>query len=124
MSVTDIDDRDVELGDEDEEGLEKVDNEKRMKEEEENKKAKERQAFLENLYVLICMIIIVAMAVVIVIVKINIYSSEPDVTFIPLNQQVTKKNLIYDRIRKSPTDFASRVRIKEPHKIKLLLQSA
>ena len=92
MSVTDIDDRDVELGDEDEEGLEKVDNEKRMKEEEENKKAKERQAFLENLYVLICMIIIVAMAVVIVIVKINIYSSEPDVTFIPLDQQVTKKN--------------------------------
>ena len=124
MSVTDIDDRDVELGDEDEEGLEKVDNEKRMKEEEENKKAKERQAFLENLYVLICMIIIVAMAVVIVIVKINIYSSEPDVTFIPLNQQVTKKNLIYDRIRKSPTDFASRVCIKEPHEIFLLPQSA
>ena len=83
------DERDIEAGDDDEEeGDEKIDNEKRMKEEEENKKAKERQAFLENLYVLICMIIIVAMAVVIVIIKINIFQTDPNITFIPLDQQV------------------------------------
>ena len=84
---TDSDDRDIETGEE--EGEEKIDNEKRMKEEEELKKQKERQAFLENIYVLICMILIVAMAVVIVIVKINIFSTEPNITFIPLSQQVT-----------------------------------
>ena len=82
------DDRDIEAGDDEEEGDEKVDNEKRMKEEEEMKKAKERQAFLENLYVLICMIIIVAMAVVIVFVKVNIFKTDPNITFIPLDQQV------------------------------------
>ena len=85
------DDRDIEAGDDEEEGDEKVDNEKRMKEEEEMKKAKERQAFLENLYVLICMIIIVAMAVVIVIVKVNIFKTDPNITFIPLDQQVFYK---------------------------------
>ena len=64
-----------------------------MKEEEEMKKAKERQAFLENLYVLICMIIIVAMAVVIVVIKINIFQTDPNITFIPLAQQVS--SLLY-----------------------------
>ena len=82
---TDSEDRDIEEG---EAGDEKVDNEKRMKEEEEQKKAKERQAFLENIYVMICMLIIVAMAVVIVILKINLFSEEPNITFIPLDQQV------------------------------------
>ena len=87
---TDSDDRDIETGEDmEEEGEEKIDNEKRMKEEEELKKQKERQAFLENIYVLICMILIVAMAVVIVIVKINIFSTEPNITFVPLSQQVT-----------------------------------
>ena len=85
---TDSEDRDIEEGEEGEEGDEKVDNEKRMKEEEEQKKAKERQAFLENIYVMICMLIIVAMAVVIVILKINLFSEEPNITSIPLDQQV------------------------------------
>merc|ERR1712032_1716567 len=59
-----------------------------MKEEEEMKKQKERQAFLENIYVLICMILIVALAVVIVIIKINVFQTEPNKTFVPLSQQV------------------------------------
>ena len=89
MSIDTDTDRDIELGgDQVEEGEEKVDNEQRMKEEEEMKKAKERQAFLENLYVLICMLIIVAMAVVIVVLKINIFQTDPNITFIPLTQQV------------------------------------
>ena len=72
----------------DEETGEKVDDEKRKKEEEENKKVKERQAFLGNLYVLICMVIIVAMAVAVVIVKVNLFHEEEDVSFVPLHQQV------------------------------------
>ena len=60
-----------------------------MKEEEDMKKQKERQAFLENIYVLVCMILIVALAVVIVIVKINIFQDDPNITFVPLSQQVT-----------------------------------
>ena len=64
------------------------DGEKRRKEEEELKKLKERQAFRENLYVLICMIIIVALAVVCVIVKIVFFHSARVVDFIPLDQKV------------------------------------
>ena len=94
MSTATDTDRDIEMGEDvgyEEEG--KIDNEKRMKEEEEMKKQKERQAFLENIYVLICMILIVALAVVIVIIKINVFQTEPNKTFVPLSQQVVSISL-------------------------------
>ena len=86
-------DRDYESCPTEEEHGDQVDDEKRKKEEEDNKKAKERQIFLGNLYVLICMIIIVAMAVAVVIIKINLFHEDPDISFIPLNQQVSRIRL-------------------------------
>ena len=62
--------------------------EERMKEEEELKKEKERQAFLDNIYVMVAMVIIVAGAVGIVLAKIHFFSEPLDTTFKPLHQKV------------------------------------
>ncbi len=51
-------------------------------------KQKARQAFLENLYVLIAMIIIVSLAVFSVVLKAIIFPDEKVITFTPIQQQV------------------------------------
>eukprot|EP00088_Acartia_fossae_P035900 TRINITY_DN37022_c0_g1_i1.p1 TRINITY_DN37022_c0_g1~~TRINITY_DN37022_c0_g1_i1.p1 ORF type:complete len:119 (+),score=48.46 TRINITY_DN37022_c0_g1_i1:20-376(+) len=62
---------------------------KRQKElEAEMQKQKARQAFLENVYVLIAMILIVALAVISVVLKAVIWPEEKIITFTPLQQQV------------------------------------
>ena len=61
-----------------------------MKEEEELKKEKERQAVLDNIYVMVAMVIIVAGAVGIVFAKIHFFSKEIETGFQPIHQKVTK----------------------------------
>ena len=51
-------------------------------------KNKARQAFLDNLYVLIAMVLVVVLAVVCVVIKVVIFPDEKIITFIPLKQQV------------------------------------
>ena len=63
-------------------------NEERQQEEDELKKEKERQAFLDNIYVMVAMVVIVAGAIGIVVVKINFFGDEKKITFRPLNQRV------------------------------------
>ena len=73
-----------------EEDEEKKAMEEKMKEEEELKKEKERQAFLDNIYVMVAMVIIVAGAVGIVFAKIHFFSEEIETGSQPINQKVTK----------------------------------
>ena len=51
-------------------------------------KNKARQAFLDNLYVLIAMVLVVVLAVICVVIKVVIFPDEKIITFIPLPQQV------------------------------------
>ena len=61
-----------------EEDEEKKAMEEKVREEEELKKEKERQAFLDNIYVMVAMVIIVAGAVGIVFAKIHFFNEEID----------------------------------------------
>ena len=72
--------------------LQDEDEETRLQREQEAEiqKNKARQAFLENMYVLIAMVLIVVLAVVTVVLKALLFSEEQIVTFIPLQQQVFK----------------------------------
>ncbi|XP_023338506.1 uncharacterized protein LOC111709131 [Eurytemora carolleeae] len=71
-------------------GFEDEDEETRLQREQEAEiqKNKARQAFLENMYVLIAMVLIVVLAVVTVVLKALLFTEEQIVTFIPLQQQV------------------------------------
>ena len=73
-----------------EEDEEKKAMEEKMKEEEELKKEKERQAFLDNIYVMVAMVIIVAGAVGIVFAKIHFFSEEIETGVQPIHQKVKK----------------------------------
>ena len=61
---------------------------KRMEAEAEIQRVKARQAFLDNLAVMVAMTSIVILAVVIVILKSVMFPDEKIITFIPLTQQV------------------------------------
>ena len=58
---------------------------------------KARQAFLENVYVLIAMIVIVLLAVASVVLKTVVFPDKQVITFIPLQQQVNIFTLSYHR---------------------------
>ena len=73
-----------------EEDEEKKAMEEKIREEEELKKEKERQAFLDNIYVMVAVVIIVAGAVGIVFAKIHFFSGEIETGFQPIHQKVTK----------------------------------
>ena len=67
---------------------EKAASEERQREEEELKAEKERQAVLDNIYVLVAVVIIVGGAVAIVLAKIHLFKEETVSEFRPLQQQV------------------------------------
>ena len=73
-----------------EEDEEKKAMEEKMREEEELKKEKERQAFLDNIYVMVAVVIIVAGAVGIVFAKIHFFSEEVEKGSQALHQKVIK----------------------------------
>ena len=73
-----------------EEDEEKKAMEEKIREEEELKKEKERQAFLDNIYVMVAVVIIVAGAVGIVFAKIHFFSEEVENNSQSLHQKVIK----------------------------------
>jgi p-aminobenzoyl-glutamate transporter AbgT len=76
------------LGQSQEELDEEEEERKRMEAEAEIQRVKARQAFLDNLAVMVAMTSIVILAVVIVILKSVMFPDDKIITFIPLPQQV------------------------------------
>jgi hypothetical protein len=69
---------------------------KRMEAEAEIQRVKARQAFLDNLAVMVAMTSIVILAVVIVILKSVMFPDDKIITFIPLPQQVCLQYRAYE----------------------------